>query len=69
MASLLWDDKVGVAAKVRLWEGKGEGVEGEDLEGVGLYKETNIYIYMAVSILCPGEQVCLGGAPGHFFFN
>ena len=44
MASLMWDGEVGMSIKVRRWEGKGEGVEGEDLEGVGLYKETNIYI-------------------------
>ena len=42
MASLLWDGEVGMATKVRRWERKGEGVEGEDLEGEGLYKETNM---------------------------
>ncbi len=34
----------GVAAKVRLYEGKGEGVVGEDLVRKGLCSETNIYI-------------------------
>ena len=60
MASLMWDGAVGMAIKVRRWEGKGEGVVGEDLLRDGLYSETNMVAEPGPQADGHGEVVVTG---------
>ena len=60
MASLMWDSEVGMAIKVRRWEGKGEGVVGEDLLREGLCSETNMVAEPGPQADVHGEVVVTG---------